>query len=141
METPRVRKEPPTHPCQHSPPRKLSRTATWHTPTGQVHNQIDFILTPNASKSSINQANSRSFPGADIGSDHDLVLTTIKLKLKTKRFTKSSCIRFDMEKLEDPKITKMSQAKVVGKIAAGCDLGRDGDTLENSIKKSVTLNS
>ena len=27
---------------------KLSRPATSHAPNGQVHNQIDFILTPNA---------------------------------------------------------------------------------------------
>ena len=55
-------------------PDKLSRTATWYAPNGQVHNQIDFILTPQHSKSCINKTNTRSFPGADIGSDHDLVL-------------------------------------------------------------------
>ena len=60
---------------------KLSRTAIWHAPNGQVHNQIDFILTPHRFKASINKATIRSFSGADIGSDHDLVLTTIKLKL------------------------------------------------------------
>ena len=53
---------------------RLSRTATWHAPNGQVHNQIDFILTPRHFKSCINKANTRSFPGADIGSHHDLVL-------------------------------------------------------------------
>ena len=73
---------------------KLPRTATWHAPNGQVHNHIDFILTPQRFKSSINKANTRSFPGADADSDHDLVLTTIKLKLKTKRFTKS--LAFDL---------------------------------------------
>ena len=30
-------------------PYKLSWTATWHAPNGQVHNQIDFILIPNVS--------------------------------------------------------------------------------------------
>ena len=69
-------------------PHKLSMTATWLGPRGQVHDQIDLILTPQRFKSSINKENARSFPGADTGSDHDLVLTTIKLKLKTKRFTK-----------------------------------------------------
>ena len=64
-------------------PQKLSRTATWHAPNGQVHNQIDFILTPQCFKSSVNKVNTRSFSSADIGSDPALVLTTIKLKLKT----------------------------------------------------------
>ena len=35
-------------------------------------------------------ANTRSFPDADICSDHDIVLTNIKLKLKTKRFRRST---------------------------------------------------
>ena len=61
-------------------------------------------------KSSINQARTRSFPGADIGSEYDLMLTIIKLKLKTKHFTKSPRIRFDLEKLEDPKIAEVFQA-------------------------------
>ena len=71
---------------------KLSRTATWHAPNGQVRNQIDTILTPQCFKSSINKANTRSCPSVDIGSDHDLVLTTIKLKLKTKLSMNSPCI-------------------------------------------------
>ena len=85
---------------------KLSRPATWHVVNGQVHNQIDFILTPQRFKSSINKANTRSSPGADIVSSHDLVLTTIKLKLKVKLFTRSPCIQFDLKKPKDPKILK-----------------------------------
>ena len=60
--------------------------------------------------------------GADIGSDRDLVLKTIKLKLKTKHFTKSPGIRFYLEKLKDPKIAEVFQAKVGGKFAAFCVL-------------------
>ena len=33
-------------------PHKLSRTATWHVPNGQIHNQIDIILTPQCFKCS-----------------------------------------------------------------------------------------
>ena len=99
-------------------PHTLPRTATWHAPNGQVHNQVDFILTSQRFKSPINKANTRSFPDADIGSDHDNLLTTIKLKLKTKRFKKSPRIRFDLEKLKDPNIAEVSQAKVGGKKCA-----------------------
>ena len=45
------------------PPPKLSRTGTWHVPNGQVHNQIDVTLTTQRFNSSINKANTRSFPG------------------------------------------------------------------------------
>ena len=100
----------------------MSRTAIWPAPNWRVHKQIKFILRPERFKSSINKANTRPIPGADIGSDHDLVLTNIKLKLKTKRFTKSPCIRFDLEKLKDPKIAEVFQAKIGGKCAALCVL-------------------
>ena len=103
-------------------PHKLSRIATWNAPNGQVHNQIGLVLTSQRFKSSINKANTRSFSGAKIGSDHDLVLTTIKLKLKTKHFTKSPCIRFDLEKLTDPTIAEVFHAKAGGKFAAICIL-------------------
>ena len=110
----------------------MSRTATWHTPYGQVLNRLDFILTPQRFKSSIDKASAGSFPGADIGIYHDRVLTIIKLRLKTKRFTKSRRIRFDLEKLKDPKIAEEFQAKVGGKFAALSVLDNDVDTLASS---------
>ena len=55
-------------------PHKKSRKTTWHSPDGLTHNQIDYILTPKRFKSSNNKARTRSYPGADVGSDHDLVL-------------------------------------------------------------------
>ncbi|KAH3817473.1 hypothetical protein DPMN_119009 [Dreissena polymorpha] len=47
-------------------------------------------------KFSIRQAKTIMFLGADIGNDHDLVLTTIKLKLKNIRITKNISIIFDL---------------------------------------------
>ena len=98
-------------------PHKLSRTATWHAPNGHIHKLEEllqltaFILTPKRFKSSIIKANTRSFLGADIGSDHNLVLTIIKLKLKTKRFTKSPRIRFGLKKLKASNIAEVLQLK------------------------------
>jgi len=121
-------------------PQKPSRTTTWHAPNGNVHNQIDFILAPQRYKSSINKANTRTFPGADIGSDHDLVLMTIKLKLKAQRTTKNPRIRFDLEKLKDPEIVEVFQAKIGGKFAALNFLDSDVDTMAADIK-DVLLSS
>ena len=53
------------------------------------------------------------------------VLTTNKLKLKTKHFTKSPHIKFDLEKLKDQKIAEAFQAKVGRKCATLCVLGSD----------------
>ena len=58
-------------------PHKDSRTTTWHSPDGKTHDQIDYILTPIHFKSSIKQSSTIIFPGADINSDHDLVLCNI----------------------------------------------------------------
>ena len=58
---------------------------------------------------SINIAKTRSFPGADIGSDHDLVMMTFKLHLKKVSKQGHTRIRFDFEKLKDLKLQKRSK--------------------------------
>ena len=62
------------------------------------------------------------------------MLTTIKLKLKRKCFTKSPRIRFDMEKLKDPKIAEVFQPKVGAKFATLRVIDSDVDTPANSLK-------
>ena len=57
-------------------PHKPSRRWTWHSPDGKHHNQIDYILVKKRFRSGVNIHRTRSFPGADIGSDHDLVMMT-----------------------------------------------------------------
>ena len=52
----------------------------------------------------INKAKPRSFPGADLGSDHDMVLMTLRLKLKTNHNANSPRLRLDVEKLKYPNI-------------------------------------
>ena len=55
---------------------KASRRWTWHSPNGQHHNQIDYILVRKCFWSEVNSARTQSFPRADIGSDHDLLMMT-----------------------------------------------------------------
>ena len=118
-------------------PHKKSRTTTWHSPNGKVHNQIDFILTPQRFKSSINKANTRTYPGADIGSDHDLVMTTIKLKLKASRGSRNTRMHLDLEKLKDPKVVEIFQAQVGGKFAILNLLNSDVDSLAEGINNTL----
>ena len=61
---------------------KTSRTTTWHSPRGLYHKQIYFILLSKRSQSGVNGAKTRAFPSADVGSDHDLVVVTMKIKRK-----------------------------------------------------------
>jgi len=54
---------------------------TWTSPDGQHWNQINYILCSQRWRSSIQSAKTRL--GADCGSDHELLNTKFKLKLKT----------------------------------------------------------
>ena len=56
------------------------RLYTWTSPDGQHQNQIDYIVCSQRWRSSIQSANTR--PGADCGSDHELLIAKYRLKLK-----------------------------------------------------------
>ena len=54
------------------------RLYTWASPDGQHPNQTDYILCGQRWKSSI----AKTRPGADYGSDHELLIAKFRLKLK-----------------------------------------------------------
>ena len=56
------------------------RLYTWTVPDGQHQNQIDYILCSQRWRCSIQSAKTR--PGADCGSDHELLIAKFRLKLK-----------------------------------------------------------
>ncbi|XP_064625969.1 craniofacial development protein 2-like [Lineus longissimus] len=114
---------------------KPSRRATWHSPNGKVHNQIDFILIPRRFKSSIYMAQTRTFPGAAVGSDHDMVLLTLKLKLRRQQEQKIPQIRYDIGKLQDPAVAASFEAQISGKFAALNLLQNDINTLTEEFKE------
>ena len=56
------------------------RLYTWTSPDGQHQNQIDYVLCTQRWRSSIQSTKTR--PGADCGSDHELLIAKFRLKLK-----------------------------------------------------------
>ena len=56
------------------------RFYTWSSPDGQYQNQIDYILCSQRWRSSIHSTKTR--PGADYGSDNELLIAKFKLKMK-----------------------------------------------------------
>ena len=56
------------------------RFYTWTSPGDQYQNQIDYILCSQRWRSSIQSAKTR--PGADYGSDYELLIAKFSLKLK-----------------------------------------------------------
>ena len=56
------------------------RLYTWTSPDGQYQNQTDYILSSQRWRSSIQSVKTR--PGADCGSDHEILIDKFRLKLK-----------------------------------------------------------
>ena len=56
------------------------RLYIWTSPDGQYRNQIDYILSSQRWRSTIQSAKTR--PGADCGSDHELLIAKFRFKLK-----------------------------------------------------------
>ena len=88
-----------------------------HSLNGQHHNQIDYILVRKRFWSGVNIARTRSFPGADIGSDHDLLMMTFRLHLKKIGKPKHTRLKFDLKKLKDPNLLESFQAMIGGRFA------------------------
>ena len=87
-------------------PHENSIITTWHSPNGLVHNKIYYILTPRRFKSSIIRSSTIT-PSADINNDHDLIMCNLKLKLRSNKPHKNKRIRYNVNKLKDPRICKI----------------------------------
>ena len=72
------------------------RLYTWTSPDGQHRNQIDYILCSQRWRSSLQSAKAR--PGADYGSDYELLIAKFRLKLKKVGKTTRS-LRYDLNQI------------------------------------------
>ena len=91
--------------------------------------------------SGVNIHRTRSFPGADIGSDHDLVMMTFQIRLKMARKPNQPKLRFDLEKLRNPDVACTFQATIGGKFAPLIGLSNedmDMDTMITTYNTVVT---
>ena len=114
---------------------------TWHSPKGDHHNQIDYILVKKRFRSCVNFPRTRSFPGADIGSDHDLLMMTFRVHLKQVIKRRATRIRFNLEKLKDPTVQESFQAMIGGSFAPLLIMkdteGEDLDEITNAFSTAV----
>ena len=92
-------------------------------------------------QSSVNIAKTRSFPGADIGNDHELVMVTIRLRLQRMKNQGNIRIRFSLQKHKDPNIAEFFQATKGRKFAQLLSFENQDtkiDALINSFNTAVT---
>ena len=76
-------------------PRRLY---TWTSPDGNYRNQIDYIIAPKRWKSSITRV--KTLPGADCGTDHELLSARVKINLKRMK-RGERIIRYDVSNITD----------------------------------------
>ena len=86
-------------------------------PRWETSQPVDYILVKKRFRSGVSTHRTRSFPGADLGSDNDLVLMVFRVRLKKARKPNQPRLRFDLEKLKDPDVACTFQATIGGKFA------------------------
>ena len=74
-------------------PRRLYR---WESPDQNTRNQIDFIMCSTRWNSSVTRVT--TLTGADCGSDHNLLIAEVRVRLKRKR-NGGRTIAFDLDNL------------------------------------------
>ena len=80
----------------------------------------------------MNVHRTRRFPGADIGSDQDLVIMTFRVRQKNSKMATQLRLRFDLEKLRNPDVAGTFQATIDGKFAPLINLRHDDIDIDSS---------
>ena len=75
-------------------------------------------MIQNCFRSGIRTAKTRTFPEADVQSDHGLVILNFRVRLKKIKKHRSSRLKFNLDRLKDPSIHESFQATVSGNFAA-----------------------
>lgn len=84
-------------------PHKEIHKVTWVSPDGRTSNQIDHIAFSRKWRRSFLDVRNRR--GADVGSDHHLIVCSVRIKLASRRPAKSfGRKKFDLHKLQRPEI-------------------------------------
>ena len=92
---------------------------TWISPDGNVKNHIDHVLINGSWKHSLHNVTVKR--GADVGSDHHLLLATIKLQLHVRRNptkTEEKGQRYNTAKLRNQEVSKNFSIAVKNKYEA-----------------------
>ena len=119
-------------------PHKKIHKSTWVSPDGQTENQIDHFCISRKFRRSMDDV--RTLRGADVGSDHHLVLAKIRIKLKKYGAVSQGCRqKFQVSYLQDEEKKKDFKLELSNKFKALENL--EAMTIEehwNGIKEVVT---
>ena len=110
-------------------PHREIHKLTWISPNGRDKNQIDHIIINGKWRRSLQ--NVRVMRGADVASDHHPVVANIKLKLKKTSTHVNVKRKFDVGRLQDPKIQQEFKLEIKNRFQLLENLStEDTDTIQ-----------
>ena len=83
-------------------PHRRIHKLTWTSPDGRTQNQIDHIIINGKWRRSLQDV--RVMRQADVGSDHNLLVAKVKLKLRQAKKKNMQNRRYDVSKLKNPQV-------------------------------------
>jgi hypothetical protein len=120
-------------------PQKDCHKVTWVSPDHKTENQIDHLAIGQLWRRSLLDV--RNKRGADIGSDHHLVVANFKLKIEAhKQRTKQIRKRYDISRLKDEKkIHELFKRELTNRFQVLTDMKRvENETMEEKWRKIRT---
>ena len=109
-------------------PHKNIHKLTWNSPDKKTINQIDHIIINNKWRKSMKDV--RVFRGADANSDHYLVTTLIKLKLKKQPTEGEQRKLLDITRLKSPAVLKEFVIDIKNRFSALSNISEEEGTVE-----------
>ena len=111
-------------------PHKRIHKVTWISPDHRTENQIDHICINSTFRRSLQDV--RNKKGADVGSDHHLLVGTIRLKFKNyqNNNTNKTCHKYDTELLREKNIKQEFHLELSNRYQALSDILDEESSVE-----------
>ncbi|XP_072020278.1 craniofacial development protein 2-like [Amphiura filiformis] len=116
-------------------PHRQIHKQTWVSPDGRTKNQIDHVMVSRQHRISVQDT--RAMRGADIYSDHQLLRTKLKIKLKRKQQPKVTRRKFDTTKLQQTTIRSKFKIELKNRFDVEESVEKKWQHFENAYKETA----